>query len=739
MKKIIISVLATILVLFFLAQTGILAPFGVKQVSFFTREKVKRTGVEKSKEEYSDVANHVSYRFKVDGSYFHLYQNGDWKELFMTGVNIGASEPALFPGDLTISYDTYLRWFGYISEMNCNCIRVYTTMRPQFYLALSDFNKSADKPIYLFQGVWVNEDDIERLGDVYAENEKILNGFKADTLATVDVIHGNATIPESPGKASGTYHADVSRWLAGWIIGIEWDPNLVINSDDQHPEQRDYDGKYLYTQSATPFEAFLCRVGDALVEHEVEEYRFQAPLAFTNWITTDPLSHPNEPHFDEDKATVNTENIKTRNFGAGMFASYHIYPYYPDSLNYQEDYLANLNEEGEVDTYSAYLKDLRLVHTMPMLVAEFGIPTSRGMGHESVMGYNQGRVDENAQGAMLEDMINSIHREGYAGGLMFTWQDEWFKRTWNNVMFDIPDRRPFWSNIQTTEQNFGILAFDPGEKYCLCYPDGELGDWNGVEPTVTNNQGKLYIQSDERYLYMLVKPEKFDFNNDTLYIPINTISGQGNTKANDYHLTFDDGADFLIKIHGAGDSHIFVDRYYDAFNYHFVESRILADYPVIKDADQKDSGVFDEMLMCYGYHMTIQGTNKEIPDKTYETGRLQYGNANPDSGDYASLTDFCYGDGGIELRIPWQLLNVMDPSTHQQIGDFFEDQVFTPQDFESFDFGFGFVKNSSLQMKIKFEGSYSYKEWNTPTWHERLKPSYYQLQSYLQQYRDKEK
>lgn len=736
MKKVVISVIATVFVLFLLAQTGLLAPFGIKQISIFPREKENKEQADDSGEEYLDTENNLSYRFKAEGSSLHVYRNGEWQELFMTGVNIGASEPSLFPGDLTISYDIYLRWFENISKMNCNCIRIYTTMRPQFYLALKDFNSTAENPIYLFQGIWVNEDDIERLGDVYAENEKILSEFKQDALHIVDVIHGSAVIPDSPGKASGTYHADVSRWLAGWIIGIEWDPNLVINTNSQHPEMRDHDGNYLYTQSATPFEAFLCRVGDALIDHETSEYQFQAPLAFTNWITTDPLSHPNEPHFDEDKAEVNTENVKFRNFGPGMFASYHIYPYYPDSLNYQEDYLLNLNKNGKVDTYSAYLKDLRLVHTLPILVAEFGIPTSRGMGHESVMGYNQGHVDENAQGAMLIDMIQSIHDTGYAGGLIFTWQDEWFKRTWNNVMFDLPDRRPFWSNIQTTEQCFGIMAFDPGETYTLCYPDGDLSDWTSAESVVKNEQGELFVQSDERYLYLMVKAENYDFNNDTLYIPINTIAGQGNTRIKDTSVRFDDGADFLIKLHGASDSHIYVDRYYDAFNYYYVDSRILSDYPVLKDADVKDSGIFDEMLMCYGYHLTVGGTGAEVPDKTYETGKLQYGNANPESEDYASLSDFCYGDGGVEIRIPWQLLNVMDPSTKQQIGDFNETQVFMPQDYDSFDFGFGVVRGDEA-LSITFAGSYSYKEWAVPTWHERLKPSYFELQEYLQTYRSK--
>ncbi len=174
MKKVVISVVATLLVLVCLAQTG------------------------------------VRYRFKAEGDYFYLYADGEWKQQFMRGVNIGATEPGLFPGDLTISYDTYYRWFGYISAMNCNCIRICTLMPPQFYQALGDFNRKAQNPLYLYQGIWVNEEDIERLADSYAENEKILNDFTADAVNLVNVIHGNARIAETAGEAYGTYTANVS-------------------------------------------------------------------------------------------------------------------------------------------------------------------------------------------------------------------------------------------------------------------------------------------------------------------------------------------------------------------------------------------------------------------------------------------------------------------------------------------------------------------------------------------------
>ena len=735
MKKVVISVVATLLVLVCLAQTGLLEIFGIHGISFYTKKKEKDSSAGGA-ESYTDNQTGISCRFKAEGDYFYIYESGDWKQMFMRGVNIGATEPGLFPGDLTISYDTYYRWFGYISEMNCNCIRIYTLMPPQFYQALGDFNKKAKNKLYLYQGIWVNEEDIERLSDTYAENEKILNDFATDAVNLVNVIHGKAKIAETAGEAYGTYNTDVSPWLVGWIIGIEWDPNFVINTNNQHPDKKDYDGEYLYTQTASPFEAFLCRVGDALIKHEAETYKFQVPLAFSNWITTDPLTHPNEPHFDEDKATVNTENVKCRNFGPGMFASYHIYPYYPDSLNYQEDYLEYTDDSGKVNTYEAYLEDLKLAHTMPIIVAEFGIPTSRGMGHESVMGYNQGMVDETAQGAMLIDMLGSIENAKYAGGIVFTWQDEWFKRTWNNVMFDIADRRPYWSNIQTTEQCFGLLAFDPGKESMAAYVDGDVSEWRNAKPTVTTGQGKLYIKSDERYLYIMLDAGNYDFEKDTLLIPINTIADQGNLKAAQYNAEFDTAADFLIYINGKDNSHIYVDRYYDAFNYYFLESKKLSDIKAEENAGVKNSGMFDIMRLCYGYNLTVKGTNQVVPDKAYETGKLRYGNGNPKAQEYKSLSDFYFKNGKLEIRIPWQLLNVMDPSGKQQISDFRKTQVISPQAYQSFDFGFAY-RTGTESLKITLGGSYEYNGWNTPTWHERLKPAYYELQNYFKKFTEK--
>ncbi len=734
MKKWLMYVASTLLILAFMVQMGWLEIIGIHRVSFGSgrTDEARRTDTQAYVTE-----DGVSYRVKAEGDYFYLYtqENEQWEKVFWKGVNIGAGEPGLFPGELTIRYEDYLRWFGYIAQMHCNCIRVYTTMRPQFYQALYDYNSQAENPLYLFQGVWMDEEDITTYADVYAENAKIMQDFIQDALNCVDVIMGNAVLEQRAGFASGTYTADVSKWFAGWILGIECDPKFIQNTNESHPENTTYEGTYLYTFGSTPFEAFYCEAGDKVIAYMTEEYGIQCPVAFANWVTTDPLTHPEEPHEDEDLLTFNTESIKSRAaYKSNLFASYHVYPYYPDSMNYQKDYLSYVDEEGKINTYKAYLEDLKNAHTMPIVIAEFGVPTSRGVTHTSVMGYNQGGVDETAQGAMLADMFRSIHDCQYAGAIVFSWQDEWFKRTWNNVDFDIADSRPYWSNIQTSEQSFGILAFDPGTESTACVLDGLADEWDDADRVATADCGDLYMTSNERYVYFMVDIRDgsgYAFDTDTLLLPIDTIAGQGNTRMNETGAVFDREVDFVLWINGRDNSRIVVDAYYDA--YYFLYGEQYKMIPTVDDIATKNSGRFNRMMLCTGYEMVIPSTQEVIGFSSYETGKLAYGNGDPSSESYQSLSDFIYNEaqGILEIRIPWQLLNVMDPSTKQIMSDLYTEQNITPTGFNGFTVGLGLLRGEGTA--ISLSGTYAYDAWQMPTYHERLKPSYYELQEALKE------
>ena len=672
------------------------------------------------------VENGISYVAKTEDRSFYVYENETWEKKFLKGVNIGATKPGTWPGELGITREEYLRWFGYISDMNVDVLRVYTTQTPDFYDALDIFNRNSDKPLYLIQGVWINEDVIRELNDAYASNEKIKKDFVNDAKDLVDIIHGNATLLDRPGFASGMYRSNISQYVIGWILGTEWDPYFVSETNKNNPSKIFYEGKYLYTSGASPFEVFLCEVGDEVIDYESEKYKMIRPLSYTNWPTTDIIVHPNEPHLVEDMVEVNIEHIKAKKtFPTGLFASYHIYPYYPDFINYQKEYVTFIDDKGKVNSYKAYLRDLFKRHTIPVIIAEFGMPASRGKAHNSFYsGYDQGNHDESEQGRILEALITDIHDEGYCGGLVFSWQDEWFKRTWNTMDLDMPESRPYWSNPQTNEQEFGLLAFDPGEIKSICYVDGDIDEWKDDIPIYEGKDVKLFIKSDEKYVYLMVNTENFDFGNDFLYIPVDTIEEQGNKTDRERNLNFYRAADFLIQINSKYNSRILVDAYYDSFYYLYAEEQKM----VIINPEYRinGNGIFNYMYLSLNRKLYLPQDEITVPFSKYETGKLFYGNGNPYESDFNSLTDFSFKDGNLEIRIPWQLLNVMDPSTKKIMGDFYKNSGIKPQKVEGFYFGAGIVKqginSSSIDMNY-----FSWNEWDIPTYHERLKPSYYIL------------
>lgn len=667
--------------------------------------------------------NGVKFVSKTAGKDFYIYSNNKLNKTFIKGVNIGAAKPGSFPGELAITKEDYLRWFKYIGDMNVNSIRVYTIMKPTFYDALYEYNKSAVHPIYLFQGVWVNEDDIAKTEN--AQDSILKNGFEADIKSLVDIIHGNAKLPLKSGVASGTYTKDVSQYVIGWIMGIEWDPQFVTGTNEKNKADILYKGKYLYTENASPFEKFLCETGDFAISYETSKYGMQRPLSFTNWVTTDMLSHPNEPLPQEDMVTVNTEHIKkTDNFKPGLFASYHIYPYYPDSMNYQHEYAQFKDSSGKINTYKAYLRDLIKEHTVPVLVAEFGIPAARGKAHENVhTGFNQGEIDEKTQGEMDVSMLNDIHDEGYCGGLVFTWQDEWFKRTWNTMDLDLADRRAYWSNTQTNEQEFGLLAFDPGTKESACYVDGDANEWKNSKPITENNDFKLYVKSDEKYVYLYANIKNFDLNKDKFTIPVDTTPNSGNTFIKGENVQFQRPVDFLITIDGKENSRITVDAYYDSFYYMY--SKQLKMIASNADYEVKNSGLFNPMYLCLNKTLYLPQDKVTLPLSKYETGKLTFGDGNPKDKEYNSLSDFCVKGDNVEIRIPWQLLNVMDPSSKKIMDDLYKGGI---KAMDAGDFYFGGILIKDSKMSSSDMAAYSWNKWDTPTYHERLKPSYYIIQ-----------
>jgi hypothetical protein len=87
---------------------------------------------------------------------------------------------------------------------------------------------------------------------------------------------------------------------------------------------------YFSINGTKPTEAWLTGRLDHLVSHEYENYHTQRPVSISSWPTLDPLHHPSELNRDEDTAFIDLSVCGFFCGRAGLFISYHAYPYYPD-------------------------------------------------------------------------------------------------------------------------------------------------------------------------------------------------------------------------------------------------------------------------------------------------------------------------------------------------------------------------------------------------------------------------
>lgn len=668
--------------------------------------------------------NGITVNFRAAQGYFYNADSNLWNFKYIKGVNMGLTEATTSLDNPNVSYETYMQWFEQISAMNANTVKVFTEMPPQFYKALYDFNSnSSNNKLYLIQGIWFNEDLMYNLDNVYDNGEQIVTSFEKAILETVDIVHGNCSGIGYGEIENAVYEYDIHKYVAGYVLGLEWDSGFVIRTNELSNKGM-YSGEYLSAATdATVFESFLASMGDKLISYETNEYNAQTPVAFLNWSTTDSITHDNEPFPEEDAVSVNTENItSSSSYYAGLFAAIDVYPYYPEFMNYQPEYINYTDENGNSDSYRAYLSDLINSYSVPVIIAEFGVPTSRGIAHTSVSSMNQGGITEEQQGEYVSNMLKSIAKEGYAGSAIFSWQDEWFKQTWNTIKYspDNPSQRT--PNLQSAEQSYGILAMEPGIAD-VCLIDGETDDWNNCSPVSAQQGIAVYAKWDEGYLYLRVDCENLNFSQNEIFVPI-SISNLGSNFSNDYDLSFNKNADFLLVINGEKNTRLLCDSYQDIFEFTYVVQKqaVQGDGETVK----RNSGEYNKIYQFLSNEIVLPLSGEVIEPKYYESGLLTYGISDPDSDDYNSLADFYCKNNTIEIRLPWYLLNVANSTNGTRLGDFYNDGDVTFSTISQICVGAG-EKGTSINLD-----TINYTTKSTSEFHTRLKKSYDVIQKTME-------
>ncbi len=151
--------------------------------------------------------------------------------------------------------------------------------------------------------------------------------------------------------------------------------------------------------------------------YENDNYKVQHPVTFSSWPPTDPLSHVTESNledesdlaglsaetrvdiFSSDSVNITSKHFTTEpGFQAGLYASYHVYPYWPDFLNNEPRY-KEYNDRFGPSSYYGYLAELKEYYNdRPLLIAEYGLPNGPLPVHIQPQGWNHGGLSEAAGG-----------------------------------------------------------------------------------------------------------------------------------------------------------------------------------------------------------------------------------------------------------------------------------------------------------------------------------------------------
>jgi tetratricopeptide (TPR) repeat protein len=643
----------------------------------------------------------VEVRFRAQGDHLEVLGHEGWAPFYVKGMNLGAALPGHFPGEFPQDSAIYRRWIQQMGQMGVNAIRVYTIHPPAFYEELAAYNRSHPQaPILLLHGVWTElPPDHDYLDDAWE------GAFFQEMRRVVDLLHGRADIAPRPGHASGHYTEDVSPWVLGYILGREWEPYSVDRFNEMYPEMGAFQGEYVVMSAGSPMDGWLARAVEELVAYETRTYRVQRPVAYTTWPTLDPLHHPTEAtaqeeenirralgdpelipirEYDNDGPAVDPSlHRPTERFAAGVFAAYHAYPYYPDFMILEESFAQATSTFGP-SRYLGYLTALKDHHReIPVIIAEYGLPASLGNSHIQPEGLHHGGLTEAEHAAGNHRLTLEIAEAGMGGGIFFAWIDEWFKLNWPVLEFEYPaEHRVRWLNRLNSEQHYGVIAKDPAPPVKGATLQDRTEGWEAIpflSQTGDGGRGMATLRGevDEGHLWFHVMPgtsgvEEIFLGFDLAGPEVGEFRWPGGLGPR-----LPAGAEFVL--HATRDTvRVLAHPTQALFRFRevgpdvpgtllewepepgalppgFFTFRGEQEFNLPFRSEATEDGVYAPLRMIMNRRRFTRDS-VEVLAVGYDRGILPRGDT-PDG--YWEWTD----GGALEVRIPWNLLNVTDPST----------------------------------------------------------------------------
>ncbi|MFB1052172.1 hypothetical protein [Paraliobacillus sp. JSM ZJ581] len=620
------------------------------------------------------------YLYYVEGYYFDnetkistpfyikkdtIYQHKDKTDipLKIRGVELDSAYGPKRRTDFTIDEQTWLRWFNMIQQMGANTIRVSTILDDQFYKAFYQYNNNREEPLYLLQGMQVVTDEVKT--NKNKENLLFYKTLMEDGKDLVDIIHGRKVLLENEHKGSGVYRYDVSPWVVGFLIGDEWDQDLIAYIDKTLDSSSIFNGEYVTTSSkATNFEAMMAGIIEQMIGYESRKYHIQRPISVNSSSIMDPFQYKEQYATQLGKFnTFTIDHIKpTAKMKAGIFASYAY-----EELEYPILQMIESRERTPYANVVNYLDLLNQAHLSPVVISSFGHPSVSYLNNES------------KQESELINRLKMFDEANLNGAIIRSWQDVWDRRTQETSYAVDLQQIHEWHDPITATQHFGLIGFKPYRSEELMRIDGDNNDWQDVEPAFHNQTKKIVMTRDHTYLYLWLEDTNITAN-ETFYLALDSHPQLGSKSPDLLDTTFDRKIDFVIQVIPKQGATFFVQDRYQSARQNFLE-RVTGTNPFVS-YPKVDSNTFEKLKFLK--HNKEILAEEESMSRHYNYSFEKMSNLTSLYENDEQKTDIAIENGRIEMRIPYQLLNIYDPLKFTIHDDYYQNYGVDPLKIEQF-------------------------------------------------------
>ena len=255
-----------------------------------------------------------SVAFRIKEADILLYRAKKWQSFVVKGVNMSPGGQGTDIGKAPVSKNEYGRIFRRLAAQDVNVIRVQSILSPDFYKALFEYNILTNKPIYLFQGVLLDSQDVKIYQNAY--ETRLNDNFTEVIRRTIDVLHGKAELKQINGQGIGKYNVNVAPYVIGYNLLCDLDDEgFVTVTNEKNTDVVGFEGDYLYTENASPYEAWLAALGNFAVTYEQGKYGGPDRLvSWMSWEKTEPMAnydnYDNEENSDDDEENNEKANTK---------------------------------------------------------------------------------------------------------------------------------------------------------------------------------------------------------------------------------------------------------------------------------------------------------------------------------------------------------------------------------------------------------------------------------------------